>query len=65
MVSLLAVSVVRSPVATSMDTISVRDALAWLDGTLEKDRAIRDDAARLKEILKITPEELCRMKGMG
>jgi DNA-binding transcriptional ArsR family regulator len=40
-------------------------AMAWLDDALARDRDLRDDAARLKEILKWTPLELCRRKSRG
>ncbi len=38
----------------------VRDALRWLDAALGEDRVLRDDSKRLKQILKIPVEELCR-----
>ncbi len=37
-----------------------RSALRWLDRSLEEDRVLREDAKRLKEILKIPVEELCK-----
>ena len=41
----------------------VREAIAWVYGSLSKTTRIRQDAARLKEIFRLDPEELCRIKG--
>jgi DNA-binding transcriptional ArsR family regulator len=38
----------------------VDEALTWLSRSLARDPVIREDTRRLKEILKISPEELCR-----
>jgi DNA-binding transcriptional ArsR family regulator len=38
----------------------VREALAWVDRAARRDRAASADAKRLREILKIPVEELCR-----
>ncbi len=43
--------------------VVVGDTLHWLQGALEKDRQIKEDTKRLKSILKINPEELCRHQG--
>jgi DNA-binding transcriptional ArsR family regulator len=39
---------------------AARDALNWVDASLGRDSRTRKDAKRLKEILKIPVEELCR-----
>jgi DNA-binding transcriptional ArsR family regulator len=40
----------------------VRGALRWVDASLAGDREVRTDERRLKRILRIPVEELCRMK---
>jgi DNA-binding transcriptional ArsR family regulator len=40
----------------------VHDALAWLSRSLATDPVIEEDSRRLKEILRVSPEELCRMQ---
>ncbi len=39
---------------------SVRTGLEWVDSSLAKDEQAFADAKRLKEVLKISPTELCR-----
>jgi len=39
---------------------SVRQSLDWIQGALEKDSRILEDAKRLKHILNEDPEEICR-----
>ncbi len=41
---------------------AVREALSWCFSCLSKADEIKQDAARLKEILKIDPEVLCQAK---
>jgi DNA-binding transcriptional ArsR family regulator len=48
----------RRPVPTG--TGLEGEVLRWADETLARDPAIRADAARLREIVKIPVEELCR-----
>jgi len=38
----------------------IQTATAWVFMTLDKDRIIKDDEKRLKNILEVTPLELCR-----
>jgi len=38
----------------------VRDAIAWVCRSVSASRKIREDAKRLKKILKLDPEKLCR-----
>jgi DNA-binding transcriptional ArsR family regulator len=38
-------------------------AIAWACESLAKDRRIKADAARLKKILRIKPETLCKQQG--
>ncbi len=38
----------------------VREAIAWVSKSLSKTSKIQQDAKRLKEILKINPEVLCK-----
>jgi len=38
----------------------VREALAWLQGSLARDAKVKDDRKRLEAILKEDPEEICR-----
>ncbi|OHB72530.1 MAG: hypothetical protein A2V70_00875 [Planctomycetes bacterium RBG_13_63_9] len=40
--------------------VEAREAVAWATRSLCSDRQIRDDQARLREILKLQPEVLCR-----
>lgn len=42
--------------------VETSEALAWVTRSLCTDRAIRKDDQRLKQILKIEPEELCKRK---
>jgi DNA-binding transcriptional ArsR family regulator len=42
---------------------SCREALRWVDSALAKDAQIRDDAKRLRRILKVPVEELCSVEG--
>jgi DNA-binding transcriptional ArsR family regulator len=44
----------------SRPAAAVRNALEWVDATVTRDPATRDDARRLKEILEIPLEDLCR-----
>ena len=37
----------------------VCEALCWVQGSLQKDKLIKEDNNRLKTILKIDPEKLC------
>ena len=39
---------------------AAQGALAWVDASLANDGKIRNDAKRVKKILKLTPEELCK-----
>jgi DNA-binding transcriptional ArsR family regulator len=41
-------------------TPAVREALRWVDDTLSRDDQVKRDHARLREILKVSPEELCQ-----
>ena len=41
----------------------IHDVLAWVRGSLAADPDIREDAKRLKDILKIKPEDLCKRLG--
>lgn len=41
----------------------VREALAWVYGSISKTSKIRQDATRLKDIFRLDPKELCRIKG--
>lgn len=43
----------------------VREALAWVKGSVGRAPRLREDARRLKEILKLDPEELCRRQSRG
>ena len=38
----------------------VRDAIAWVSRSVAASSKIREDAKRLKKILKLDPEKLCR-----
>ena len=38
----------------------VREAIAWACRSLSRAASIREDAGRLKQLLKLDPEELCR-----
>jgi len=38
----------------------VQEAIAWVCRSLSKAPSIRQDARRLKEILRLNPEELCK-----
>lgn len=38
----------------------VADTLAWLDASLENNPTVRADQKKLKSILKLDPEEICR-----
>ncbi len=40
----------------------VREAITWICKSLKRDPEIQKDAELLKEILKLDPEELCKMK---
>jgi DNA-binding transcriptional ArsR family regulator len=42
---------------------AVRDALRWLDASLSRDEMVRRDRDRLRDILRISPEELCQRNG--
>ena len=37
--------------------------LAWLDGCIETNEAVKADQKNLKTILKVDPEELCKRQG--
>ncbi|MDH3216850.1 MAG: metalloregulator ArsR/SmtB family transcription factor [Candidatus Krumholzibacteria bacterium] len=39
------------------------EALRWLDESLARDRDVREDAKRIREVLKIPVEELCSVGG--
>lgn len=41
---------------------AARDALHWVDTTLARDASAREDAKRLKEIMKIPVEALCNLR---
>ena len=45
--------------------IEAAEAVAWASRSLSRDAQIRQDRERLKEILKLEPEELCRRHGKG
>jgi ArsR family transcriptional regulator len=45
-------------------TSSVRHAIAWVRDSLAASPEIRADRKRLKDILKIDPEILCRRQGL-
>ena len=38
----------------------VREALAWLQGSLARDAKVKEDRKRLEVIMKEDPEEICR-----
>jgi len=38
----------------------VDEALSWLSRSLARDPIIKEDSGRLREILRVSPEELCR-----
>jgi DNA-binding transcriptional ArsR family regulator len=38
-------------------------ALVWLDSSLSQDPVVEEDEQRLKRILKVSSDELCRRKG--
>ena len=40
--------------------VEIQKAIAWICGTLAKTQRIREDGKRLKKILRIDREELCR-----
>ncbi len=40
----------------------VRASLAWVDRFAGRSATAREDRARLREILKLTPEDLCRIQ---
>ena len=42
-----------------------RRAVEWACGALSKDKRAKEDAARLKKILKMDPEELCSLHNRG
>ncbi len=44
----------------SEEPAEVQKAIAWICGALAKTKRIREDRRRLKRILCIDPEELCR-----
>ena len=48
--------------ATDSSAAEIRQALSWVRASLADTDRIRRDAQRLKEILKIPREELCRSK---
>jgi len=48
--------------ATDSSAAEIRQALSWVRASLTDTDRIRRDAQRLKEILKIPREELCRSK---
>jgi ArsR family transcriptional regulator, arsenate/arsenite/antimonite-responsive transcriptional repressor len=39
---------------------AAREVVRWLRNALAEDPRVREDAARLKQVLKIDPSELCR-----
>jgi len=41
----------------------VRRALAWVDACLREDRRVRDDAARVERVCRMTRDELCTCYG--
>lgn len=43
----------------------VRGALRWVESVREQEPAAQEDAARLEEILKLSPEELCDRQANG
>lgn len=42
-----------------------RAALRWLDGAMEDDRILREDAKRLERILRTPVEDLCKTASHG
>ena len=42
----------------------VDEALSWLGRSLARDPIVKEDSARLKEILRISPEQLCRTQAL-
>ncbi len=46
--------------AGSEERAEVQKAIAWICGVLTKIKRIREDSSRLKRILCIDPEDLCR-----
>ncbi len=42
--------------------LEVQNAISWVSSSISKAPKIRRDAERLAEILRIDPEELCRMQ---
>lgn len=43
----------------------VQDAIAWVNRPLATSPKIKEDAKRLKQILKVAPEELCRRQNQS
>lgn len=48
--------------ADSNAPYEVREAIAWVCGSLSKTSRIRQDTVHLEKILSFNPEELCRME---
>ena len=46
--------------ADENSSLEAREAIAWVTRLLADDPEIKEDVRRIKEILKIDPEELCR-----
>ena len=40
-------------------------ALCWVQGSLRKDRQVLEDNNRLKEIMKVNPEKLCKQQSQS
>lgn len=47
-------------VAGKQAPASVQKAIEWIKESVRKDPVIAEDACRLKEILKLDPEEICK-----
>ncbi len=45
--------------------VAAKAAMRWIDESLTKDSVVRDDARKLRQILKIPLEKLCRVPGEG
>jgi ArsR family transcriptional regulator len=41
---------------------AAREAIAWVQKGLKTSRRVRQDAARLREIMRLDKEELCRQQ---
>lgn len=54
--------VVKRPEGGSQGGDVFSEAFAWLERSLSRDLAIRADRQRLREVLRLDPDELCRLQ---